>query len=132
MLKEDKYYDIEEALHQLISETERNTGVSIHSIIDPIEHLSLMQKKVIYHALQEGLTNGIRHGRCSEFSFSLRDNGSLVQFRLADNGTGSSRIEMGFGLKMMRERVKQLKGTLSIDSEPDKGCLLRINLPYSI
>ncbi|MNI87238.1 Sensor protein VraS [compost metagenome] len=91
-----------------------------------------MHKKVIYHALQEGLTNGIRHGHGSEFSFSLRDEGSSVQFRLADNGTGSSHIEMGFGLKMMRERVKQLKGTLNIDSEPDKGCLLRMNLPYSM
>ncbi|SDF45140.1 Predicted ATPase [Fontibacillus panacisegetis] len=132
MLKEDKYYDIEEALHQLILETERNAGVSIHAMIDPIEHLTLMQKKVIYHALQEGLTNGIRHGHCSEFSFSIRDDGSSVQFRLADNGTGSSEMKMGFGLKMMRERVKQLKGTLNIDSEPNKGCLLRISLPYSM
>ncbi|MNI25870.1 Sensor histidine kinase DesK [compost metagenome] len=132
MLKEDKYYDIEEALHQLILETERNTGVSIHTMIDPIEHLTLMQKKVIYHALQEGLTNGIRHGHCSEFSFSIRDDGSSLQFRLADNGTGWSDMKMGFGLKMMRERVKQLKGTLDIDSEPNKGCLLRISLPYSM
>ncbi|MNN29005.1 Sensor protein VraS [compost metagenome] len=101
-------------------------------MIDPIEHLTLMQKKVIYHALQEGLTNGIRHGHCSEFSLSIRDDGSSVQFRLADNGTGSNDMKMGFGLKMMRERVKQLKGTLDIDSEPNRGCLLRISLPYSM
>ncbi|WP_160499885.1 AAA family ATPase [Paenibacillus dendrobii] len=132
MLKEDKYYELEDAMHLMISDTERNAGVSIHAVIDPVEHLSLMQKKVIYHALQEGLTNGIRHGKSSEFSFSLRDDGVSVQFRLADNGLGASRIDMGFGLKMMRERVKQLKGTLYVDSEPGKGCLLRLNLPYSM
>ncbi len=132
MLKEDKYYELEDAVHQLISDTEKNAGVSIHAVIDPVEHLSLMHKKVIYHALQEGLTNGIRHGNSSEFSFSLSDDGTSVQFRLADNGVGSSRIEMGFGLKMMRERVKQLSGAIHVDSEPGKGCLLRLNLPYSL
>lgn len=132
MLKEDKYYELEDAMHLLISDTEKSAGVSIHAMIDPVEHLSLMHKKVIYHALQEGLTNGIKHGKSSEFSFSLSDDGASVQFRLADNGVGSSDIEMGFGLKMMRERVKQLKGEIHVDSEPDKGCLLRLNLPYSM
>ncbi|RAV19366.1 AAA family ATPase [Paenibacillus contaminans] len=129
MLKEDKYYDITEALQQLIQDTERNTGVLIHAEMDPISHLSLIQKKVIYHALQEGLTNGIRHGGCNTFSFSLRNDGSLIQFILADNGRGASNLEPGFGLKMMRDRVQQLKGTLYVDAEPDKGCLLRISLP---
>lgn len=130
MLKEDRYYDIEEALYQLIQDSERNTGVIIHALIDPISHLTLMQKKVIYHALQEGLTNGIKHGHCSEFSLSIREEGHAVHFRLADNGYGTDHIDMGFGLKMMRERVHQLKGTLYVESEPGKGCLLWIYIPY--
>lgn len=132
MLKEDKYYDIGEALRQLVENTERNTGVVIQASIDSVPHLPLIHKKVLYHALQEGLTNGIRHGGSTEFSFSLQDDGSQVHFRLADNGTGASGIEMGFGLKMMKDRVQQLKGTLYIDSETNKGCLLRIRLPYSL
>jgi len=132
MLKEDKYYNIAEALQLLIQNTERNTGAIVHAIIDPISHLSLIHKKVIYHALQEGLTNGIRHGSSNEFHFSLKDDGALLQFRLADNGTGSSHIDLGFGLKMMKDRAEQLKGTLYIDSEPNKGCLLRMNLPYGV
>ncbi|MDF2660607.1 MAG: histidine kinase [Paenibacillus sp.] len=132
MLKEDKYYDIEAALQLLIEDTERNTGVRIHAVIDPISHISFMHKKVIYHALQEGLTNGIRHGRADAFSFSLRDEGSQLLFRLADNGAGGGEIEMGFGLKMMRDRVRQLRGILDIDTEPGKGCMLRINFPYGV
>lgn len=130
MLKEDKYYEIDTALMNLIETTAHSTGAVIHTSIDPVSHVSFIVKKVIYHALQEGLTNGIRHGNSSEFHFSLNDNGSMLQFRLADNGIGSDNIVMGFGLKMMRDRVQQLKGTLYIDSEVDKGCLLIINLPY--
>ncbi len=131
MLKEDKYYDIELALRKLIEDTERNTGVVIHHTIAPIQHLFFMHKKVIYHALQEGLTNGIRHGGSSQFYFNLQDDGSRVLFSLADNGTGGKPITMGFGLKMMKDRVLQLNGTLSIACEDDEGCLLRIELPYT-
>lgn len=131
MLKEDKYYDLESAMCKLIQDTERNTGVVIHHAIDPVQHMSFMHKKLIYHALQEGLTNGIRHGGSSEFHFSLQDHGSELSFRLADNGKGGSLIEMGFGLSMMQDRVLQLEGALTIDAEPGRGCVLRIHLPYS-
>lgn len=36
---------------------------------------------------------------------------------------------MGFGLRTMKERVEQLGGSLSIDSEMNEGCLLEIDLP---
>lgn len=134
MLKEDKYYDIAQALQQLIRDTERNTGAVVRAAIDAecLAGVSLMHKKVLYHALQEGLTNGIRHGHSNEFDFSLTGDGSQLRFMLADNGTGASHIEMGFGLKMMRDRVEQLQGTLYIDAKPNKGCLLRISLPFSL
>lgn len=131
MLKEDKYYPIVQAMNQLISDTERNTGVRIHAAVEPMLHLSLIQKKALYHALQEGLTNGIRHGRCTEFRFSLKREDGTVHFRLEDNGLGASNAKMGFGLSMMQDRILQLNGTLSFESEPHKGCILQIRLPYS-
>lgn len=60
MLKEDRYSDLTVMLKQLIRTTERNAGVVIHAIIyDLPEAMSTAYKKAIYHALQEGLTNGI-------------------------------------------------------------------------
>ena len=87
-------------------------------------------KKLIFHALQEGLTNGIRHGKSTEFHFSLKDDGFTVQFMLIDNGVGTDNIKMGFGLKMMQERVQQLKGAFYVNSEKHKGCIVRFELPY--
>lgn len=132
MLKEDKYYDVEQALMTLIKDTEGNTGVTIHVEIDAVGHLPVIMKKLLYHALQEGLTNGICHGKSTEFHFSLTDDNSSVQFRLVDNGIGSDNLNMGFGLKMMRDRVQQLKGTFSIHTELQKGCSVNIILPYSL
>ncbi|WP_340005685.1 AAA family ATPase [Paenibacillus sp. FSL K6-0276] len=130
MLKEDKYSDLSVMLKQLIRDTERNAGVVIHTVIyDLPEPMSTAYKKAIYHALQEGLTNGIRHGKSTEFHFSLESVGANLQFRLKDRGSGDSPIVMGFGLRTMKERVEQLGGSLSIDSEMNEGCLLEIDLP---
>ncbi|MEK4197526.1 AAA family ATPase [Paenibacillus sp. FSL R5-0876] len=130
MLKEDRYSDLTVMLRQLIKDTERNAGVVVHAVIyDLPEAMSTAYKKAIYHALQEGLTNGIRHGKSAEFHFSLESVGANLQFRLKDCGLGMSPIVMGFGLRTMKERVEQLGGSLSIDSEMDEGCLLEIDLP---
>ncbi|MGY5341172.1 sensor histidine kinase [Paenibacillus glucanolyticus] len=133
MLKEDKYADLANMLHELIRDTERNTGVIIHAAIHDLpEWLSTAYKKTIYHALQEGLTNGIRHGGSKEFHFSLMPVGDRLEFRLQDYGIGARMIVMGFGLKAMRERVEQLGGSLSVDSRLGQGCMLRIDLPYQM
>lgn len=133
MLKEDKYANLSIMLNQLIWETERNAGVVIHANIYELpELMSTAYKKTIYHALQEGLTNGIRHGRSTEFRFNLEPVGESLQFRLEDRGIGTDGIVMGFGLKAMKDRVEQLGGSLFIDSGPNQGCLLRIDLPYQM
>ncbi|WP_256758482.1 AAA family ATPase [Cohnella sp. WQ 127256] len=130
MLKEDRYSDLATMLNQLMRDTERNTGVVISSELEELIELPTTHKKTIYHALQEGLTNGIRHGGSAEFRFSLHSVDSNVCFRLEDFGKGSEMIKMGFGLRAMNDRVEQLGGTLAIDSRQDQGCLLKIDLPY--
>lgn len=130
MLKEDKYYNMEAVLQQLIADTMHNTGVTIDVRMEPLPQLPALHKKLIYHALQEGLTNGIRHGGCSSFQFVLENDGSTVSFILTDNGVGAEEMELGFGLKMMHDRVEQLKGELSINTKLNEGCTLQIKLPY--
>jgi len=132
MLKEDKFADIGQMLSKLIRDTERNMDVVVHAAIHDLPKLSTAHKKAIYHALQEGLTNGIRHGGSKKFFFSLQQMGSNLQFRLEDSGNGASAITLGFGLKAMKERAEQLGGSLSIESRPSQGCLLKIDLPYTL
>ncbi len=131
MLREDKYYDFVQALHQLIKDTQQNTGAIIHTSIGKLPEVSLVHKKTIYHALQEGLTNGIRHGESSEFYFTLELASGMLKMKLKDCGIGASEIQLGFGLSAMRERVEQLGGSFVVDAALDQGCLLRIELPYA-
>ncbi len=130
MLREDKYADLGSLLRQLILDTQRNTGVAIEADISEIPDLPTSHRKMIYYALQEGLTNGIRHGESAEFHFQLSDVPGFVRFRLQDYGKGSSAIRIGFGLKAMKDRAEQLGGSLTIEARAAAGCLLSIDLPF--
>ncbi|HYH04179.1 MAG TPA: sensor histidine kinase, partial [Bacillota bacterium] len=121
--------DFVSALKLLIHETMLHGDIHIKYRIEELPSLDPRQEKTLYRALQEGLTNGIRHGKSTAFVFNLKWSGDWVEFFLQDNGTGAAQIVPGFGLTTMEERVKELGGIFSIQTNPEEGCLLRVSLP---
>lgn len=130
LLQEDPAdYDLRGAMDKLIAETSAATGVVVDKEIEELpDGLTILQKRVLYHALQEGLTNGIRHGKCDRFSFRLACHDGLLSFHLGNNGLPYTKAEFGFGLKAMEDRVRQLGGTLRVEPGTS-GCVLTLNLP---
>jgi signal transduction histidine kinase len=123
-------YDLEEAMHELSSLTEMAAGVEVNGTIGTMPHLSLLQKKVIFHTLQEGMTNGIRHGKAKAFRYELWHDGKSVFFELWNNGEPfRQEVPMGFGLTNMRERIQQIGGSLEISSPEGDGYQLNIRFP---
>lgn len=89
-------------------------------------------KELFFRAVQEGLTNAIRHGYAQDIlvSFHCYDGG--IELTIRDNGIGAeSTCLQGFGLQGMQERVSELNGTLSISTSPGMGFCLRIWVPVN-
>jgi two-component system sensor histidine kinase DesK len=76
--------------------------------------------------LREAVTNIVRHAGASECSIEVSTEKDRTQLVIADDGRGGIRQE-GNGLRGMRERVRELGGSLSLDSH--QGTRLRIELP---
>jgi two-component system sensor histidine kinase DesK len=76
--------------------------------------------------LREAVTNIVRHAGASECSIEVSTEKDRTQLVIADDGRGGIRQE-GIGLRGMRERVRELGGSLSLDSH--QGTRLRIELP---
>ncbi|MBB3112238.1 two-component system sensor histidine kinase ChiS [Paenibacillus phyllosphaerae] len=136
MLKdEEQSIDLASALQELIRETSSNAGVQIHARIEPLPPMSGLKERILYHALMEGMTNGLRHGRCSAFHFELRHEEDALLFQLTNDGEAYGNAKPGFGLSAMMERVHLLGGTVDISSGRDPrtgevaGCVLLIRLP---
>jgi two-component system, NarL family, sensor histidine kinase DesK len=76
--------------------------------------------------LREAVTNIVRHAGASECSIEVSTVEDRTQLVIADDGRGDIRQE-GNGLRGMRERVQELGGSLSLDS--NRGTRLQIELP---
>ncbi|GAE28868.1 sensor histidine kinase [Halalkalibacter hemicellulosilyticus] len=123
------FIDFEQSLQNLIKETKKNAGVHIDVHIDPMPHLTPEQERTIYRALQEGITNGIRHGQSTIFNFQLTIDSDTITFRLEDNGTCPEKIQFGFGLTAMADRVASINGRMTVKQTENKHALLLLTLP---
>lgn len=119
------------SIETFIHEAIQNTGIDIKYELNPIS-LTPAQKFVLYRALQEGITNGIRHGKCTSFEFSLLSRNKEIYFRLLDNGIGCSDFKPGMGITGMKERVERLNGMFQFTSFPSRGCEIEITLPLEM
>jgi two-component system sensor histidine kinase UhpB len=96
----------------------------------------------IFRCVQEALTNALRHGSATHVTIELREepehaasgNGAkpLRKLRLIvhDNGEGiAPGTPIGLGLTAMRERVNTIEGTSGIESSPQGGTTVRVDIP---
>jgi signal transduction histidine kinase len=120
------HWDLRKALSQLLNDTEAATGIKIEYDIEDTPELKTTHKKVLFHALQEGVTNAIRHGDCTEIHFQLKNEDGRVEFILHNNGKRFEPNELGLGLVAMRDRVESVGGEFAIGTFNGEGCKIRI------
>ena len=88
----------------------------------------------VYRVIQESVNNALKHANADWIDIRLDEieTGEL-QLTIKDNGKGMDFCKVDqsrhFGLLGMRERAQALNGTFSIDSAPDEGTTIRINIP---
>lgn len=85
----------------------------------------------VYRLVQEALTNVIKHADASSVRVLACLAGEELLIEVSDDGNGfapESDKASGFGLAGMRERARLAKGTLSIDSQPHEGTVVKARL----
>ncbi|HXZ09198.1 MAG TPA: PAS domain-containing sensor histidine kinase [Paraburkholderia sp.] len=87
----------------------------------------------VFRIVQEALTNVARHAHASKVAIDIRAAGGYCCVTIKDNGVGADlaqpRAQRSLGLLGMRERARQLGGTITIDSAPGQGFRIEVALP---
>jgi signal transduction histidine kinase len=84
----------------------------------------------LYRAAQEGMTNVCKHARATLATLILDYTADdRVRLTVQDNGVGAVEADGGFGLLGLRERVQLLSGQVHIQTAPDQGFVLEIEIP---
>lgn len=91
----------------------------------------------LFRVVQEALNNILKHSNAANARVDLHREAARWILEIEDDGRGfaepmPAQIPLkpgGFGLKGIRERIRILRGTLTIDSRPGEGTLLRAEGP---
>ena len=87
----------------------------------------------LFRVLQEALQNAAKHSGSNHFHVSLTGSSSEIQLTVQDSGIGFDPDEAmngrGLGLTSMKERLKLVNGELSVDSQLQRGTLVRASAP---
>ena len=88
----------------------------------------------LFRAFQEALTNVHRHSGASAVDICVRVDTEQVHLEISDNGRGIPKItegdgQAGVGIAGMRERVRELHGSLEIQSGGSGTGKLIIEIP---
>ncbi len=89
----------------------------------------------LFRVLQEALHNAVQHSGVRQFDARLWGTSDEIQLTVSDFGVGfnlgTAREVEGLGLNRIQERLKLVKGNLSIDSQPKRGTTIRARVPLS-
>jgi signal transduction histidine kinase len=129
------------ALRSLVADGNERGGIRI-ALIAPatLPPLSKEAELALFRALQEALSNVLRHAGAStvDVGISVSRDGVLLEVR--DDGRGlpaevsPERLEQEghMGLAGMRERIGALGGTVRLRGEPGAGALLEVMVPADV
>lgn len=93
----------------------------------------------IYRIVQEALSNVKKHAEADNINIELTITNTMIILEVIDDGKGFvveelktrkfDKLKGGFGIQGIRERVELVRGSMDIQSAPEKGTSLHINIP---
>ena len=123
------------ALRKVLSQTNRDTGLNTHLYIEgtPQPLPDDIQLNLL-RISQEAITNTLRHAQAAQIDLTLSFTPTEVQLRIVDDGTGFTpnlKLDSGFGLIGIRERIARFHGTFELLSSPGIGTTLEASIPLT-
>lgn len=101
-------------------------------ITGEISLLGSDEQTLLFRALQETLTNAVRHAHATKVRLAIAVGGRETTLRVEDDGPGidTDDIDHGFGLASLRQRMKQIDGNLTLgESQSLGGASITVTIP---
>lgn len=121
-----KYASLSEILQDYVYQRNQSGQTELTLVLKPEEGFDHLSQKValeIYRIVQEATGNALKHAQATHIKIILVREGNRIKLTIADNGKGFEQQtgKSGIGLVIIKERVENLKGVLTLSSVPGKG-----------
>jgi two-component system sensor histidine kinase UhpB len=119
------------AIEWQTDEFKKRTGINCCVDCGDVGDLREDKAVALFRIFQESFTNIMKHSCADNVIISLQKNDGNVEMMIRDNGKGFSDQDLktkgSYGIIGMKERVKNLSGTLTIDG--NSGTTIRVVIP---
>ncbi|RKL68321.1 histidine kinase [Salipaludibacillus neizhouensis] len=123
-------------LAKYLRNVEQRTGISItFKTMGKEQRFPTHMEVAIFRFIQEAVQNACKHADPTNIVVKLEMKAERITMVIKDDGKGFDIItkkEGSFGLIGMKERVHMLEGKLNIDSKPNVGTLIIVQIPLAI
>ena len=128
---------VHSALRAHVGTFTRRTGIKTELVVQPeLPRIDGPGSEVLFRVAQEALNNVFKHAKATAVRIELGSSDGSTRMEIEDNGCAFSLEEkLGakptgrLGLLVMQERVRNVKGTLSIESVSGRGTRIRVEIP---
>lgn len=87
-------------------------------------------KITLYRVLQELMVNMKKHSECSLVAIAFKNNSTALEISYSDNGKGvKNQLHSKNGLQNVENRIFSINGTITFDTEFEKGFKVKIIIP---
>jgi len=120
------------AIGRQVAATQARYGIRVAAQLCEEPDIPLDTKEALYRIAQESMHNTVKHARASRIDVRLVHESSELRLEIADDGQGfdpHADFPGHLGLKSMRERAGEIRGTLDVASEPGTGTRVTIHVP---
>jgi PAS domain S-box-containing protein len=129
----------EAAVEWLTERLHRQYGINVSFTDDKqSKPIATELRVVLFQAVREACVNAIKHSEAKQIDVTVARVDGNIRVTVADNGIGFdpspqnvTKAESGFGLFNIRERLKHLGSSMSIESSPQKGTSVVIEATLS-
>ncbi len=127
------------ALHWLASRTLERHHIEVKiEGVEPTASISDAFNALLFDCVRELILNAVKHAGVDEVSVLVQDEKGLLRVTVEDKGKGfdleatrQGHTHSGFGLFSIRERLLALGGDVSIDSAPEEGTRVQLEVPLT-
>lgn len=130
------YAGLAAALESYVKQFQRRTSIDVRiDCAHPAVRLTPELESVLFRIVQEALTNCAKHSRARSITVSLQLDTQPVVLTIRDDGIGfdpdllgKTTHTSGLGILTMREMVEFSGGKFTLDSSPDQGTLITVEI----
>jgi len=128
-------FGLRAALEWHARDVTRRYGIDIElNVGGEFDALPDRHQTCVYRAIQEALTNCVRHARAHSITVNVTGHDAGLNVSVSDDGIGFDLAlrRDGLGLRGLEERVKELDGDMTITSAIGQGTTITMHLPLPV